>query len=238
MFFLVRTKGEPGTRVARLSEASKLTIHLGFFSHTYHPGRCRDACRTGYCPISLDRGRRLGKASHGAGRSRNRVPEEVRLLPPQEGHRIREQSPSVAFLPHSFISSTYHILINTLFFCSPLSPSHRSPNRYVRTFDTNRAELEGAYAHNALFSYSVHEHVSIPRNSVAAAFTKPGAAVYRFAPRKGSRNLRELLSLLFFGVPLYVLIITPHLFIFRELPNAIFRVSRLCLLGYARCAAR
>ncbi|KAL5513019.1 hypothetical protein ACEPAH_3417 [Sanghuangporus vaninii] len=64
--------------------------------------------------------------------------------------------------------------------------------KYVRTFDTNRAELSGAYAHNALFSYSVHEHTNVPRNSVAEAFTSPSAAaVHRFAPRKGSRNLRS-----------------------------------------------
>ncbi|KAL5492228.1 hypothetical protein ACEPAI_3675 [Sanghuangporus weigelae] len=64
--------------------------------------------------------------------------------------------------------------------------------KYVRTFDTNRAKLSGAYAHNALFSYSVHEHCTVPRHSVAEAFTSPSAAtVHRFAPRKGSRNLRS-----------------------------------------------
>ncbi|KAL5537083.1 hypothetical protein ACEPAF_906 [Sanghuangporus sanghuang] len=64
--------------------------------------------------------------------------------------------------------------------------------KYVRTFDTNRVELSGAYAHNALFSYSVHEHTNVPCNSVAAAFTNlSAAAVHRFAPRKGSRNLRS-----------------------------------------------
>ncbi|KAL5531490.1 hypothetical protein ACEPAG_4367 [Sanghuangporus baumii] len=64
--------------------------------------------------------------------------------------------------------------------------------KYVRTFDTNRAELSGAYAHNALFSYSVHEYCTVPHNSVAEAFTSPSAAaVHRFAPRKGSRNLRS-----------------------------------------------
>lgn len=58
---------------------------------------------------------------------------------------------------------------------------------YVRTFDTNRAALSGAYVRNATFSYCIHDIIS--PNSLAAAFTSYNE-MHRFAPRKGSRNLR------------------------------------------------
>lgn len=57
---------------------------------------------------------------------------------------------------------------------------------YVQKFDTNRADLSGAYAENASFSYSIHNIVS--PNSLAAAFTNYGE-LQRFASRKSSRNL-------------------------------------------------
>ncbi|PAV19990.1 hypothetical protein PNOK_0492400 [Pyrrhoderma noxium] len=58
--------------------------------------------------------------------------------------------------------------------------------RFAKAFDTNRNSLSGAYAKNALFSYCIHDIITL--NSATAAFAL-SAEIQRFAHRSQSRNL-------------------------------------------------